>query len=124
MQLSQNPTKQEGATFGEITDSIENKVTVQSSSEHRNIPIIAPFGLTYSPPIGENTVLLHSGEKFISTGVFMKNKKLKPGELMLYSQSGANILLNNHGEIILTSSGGAKIILDKSGKIFLNNCVL
>ena len=86
---------------GEVTYSSSNTVNVQNSSEYRNISFVVPKGIAYSPLDGDKTVIIPVGDKYICAGVVAEDKNLKPGEIMLYSNGGASLILNNDGKVLI-----------------------
>ncbi len=99
--LSVNSRKKQNAACGDITQANANTVAVQASVEHRGLPVVAPYGIVYMPPVGENSVVLPTEEGEICLGVIAKEKNLNPGELMLFSKGGASVILKNDGSVII-----------------------
>lgn len=91
-------------SLGEITDSIGSNVTVQSASEYREIPLIAPYGIAYVPDSGDETVVIPVLGKRICLGTLVQDKNLDPGELMLFSKGGAKIILKNDGTVVINDT--------------------
>ncbi len=90
---------------GEITESIGNRVYIQNEEEHRNINIMAPYGIVCVPPVGEEALIVSFGESALCTGVIMPEKEqLEPGELMLSSVGGASIVLKNDGRVLINGN--------------------
>ena len=81
-----------------------NTVTVQAEQEHREIKNAAPFGIISVPPVGAKAVVTPTEQGFIYTGVIGQNAELEPGELMLYSSGGANIVLKNDGQVLINGT--------------------
>ena len=92
---------------GNIGGTFDGKVQVNASSEFRNIPILAPYGITYVPTLGEKSIVLPTSNGAICVGVLAGNQDLEPGELMLCSSGGASILLKNDGYVYIN---GKKIV--------------
>ncbi len=99
--VSNEKFKREQSVSAEVSHVSNSKIMVQSSNEYRDISVIAPKGISYIPELGDQTLVLAVGEKSICPGVIMENKNLQPGELMLYSAGGANIILKNTGEVVI-----------------------
>ena len=88
-------------SVGELS-SAGKKVSVSSSAEYRNVPVAAPFGIAYVPPIGASTVVLPTNSGNICLGVISEQaSELEQGELMLYSAGGASIILKNDGRVLI-----------------------
>lgn len=91
-------------SLGEVTNSNGSNVTIQSASEYREIPLIAPYGIAYVPYNGDETVVIPVAGKQVCLGSIVKNKNLNPGELMLFSKGGAKIILKNDGTVIINGT--------------------
>lgn len=90
------------ATKGSITASEQRKVQIDASTQHRDVAVVAPYGIAYVPPVGEGAVVVpfEGGEACV--GVISDIPvKLNRGELMLYSKGGASILLKNDGSVLI-----------------------
>lgn len=90
----------------EVTNS-GSSITAQSSNEHRDIKLIAPQGISYTPENGKNCVIIKSEGETVTVGVPVEDKNLDEGEIMIYAGSGS-ITLKNDGKIYL------------SGRVFIN----
>lgn len=90
--------------IGKITSTHDDTVTIQTSEEHREIKIAAPFGVISIPPTGAKAVVTPTEQGFIYTGVLSQPAELEPGELMLYSSGGANIVLKNNGQVLINGA--------------------
>lgn len=89
-------------TRGSVSDSSGKSVQIEASTQHRNLKIIAPYGVAYVPPIGEQAVVLPFDGSEACVGVLAASAKdLKRGELMLYSSGGASIVLKNDGTVLI-----------------------
>ncbi|MBQ8571862.1 MAG: phage baseplate assembly protein [Ruminococcus sp.] len=92
----------QSATKGSITSSQAESLQVDSSTQHRDVSVVAPYGIAYVPPVGEGAVVVpfEGGEACV--GVLSKVPlKLSRGELMLYSAGGASIVLKNDGSVLI-----------------------
>lgn len=89
------------AAQGTVTGCAQAGITVQGAKEHREIPVYAPFGISYVPPEGEPVLLLPVSGSTACAGTLMRQQSLEPGELMLFSAGGAHLVLKNSGEILL-----------------------
>lgn len=90
--------------IGKVTSADNNTVTVQSDQEYRQIKNAAPFGIASIPPVGSKAVISPTNNGFIYTGTFNQTQNLEPGELMLYSSGGANIILKNNGDVLINGA--------------------
>ncbi len=99
--VTKNSFSKNDASCGDVTQSKLGNVAVNASLEHRDMPIIAPFGIVYNPPVGERSVVLPLVSKEACIGVVAPNMDLSPGELMLYSSGGASIVLKNDGSVLI-----------------------
>ena len=99
--VTRNSFSKTEPSCGDVTDFSMGNVAVNSSLEHRNMPVIAPFGIAYNPPVGETSVVLPLVKEQACLGVVAKDKNLEEGELMLYSKGGATILLKNDGTVVI-----------------------
>ena len=88
-------------TFGKVTSTQKNTVTVQATQEHREIKNVSPFGVISIPPVGAKAVVTPTEEGFIYTGTVAQPSDLESGELMLYSSGGASIILKNNGQVLI-----------------------
>ena len=99
--VTKNSFSKSDASCGDVTQSKLGNVAVNTSLEHRDMPIVAPFGIVYNPPVGEPSVVLPLTKKEACIGVIAPDMGLKPGELMLYSLGGASIVLKNDGSVLI-----------------------
>jgi phage gp45-like len=86
---------------GSVRGASDGKVQVNASSDFRQLPIVAPYGIAYVPPAGETSVVMPVGGEDMCAGVVAPCKNLNPGELMLYSSGGASIVLKNDGSVYI-----------------------
>lgn len=90
------------ATKGSITASEQKEVQVDASTQHRDVAVVSPYGIAYVPPIGEGAVIVPYDGGEACVGVIAEAPlKLNRGELMLYSQGGASIVLKNDGSVLI-----------------------
>ena len=104
MWISQNIVQKDPeirAAQGSVTGCAKAGITVQGAKEHREMGIYAPFGISYVPPEGEPVLLLPVSGGTACAGTLMRQQNLEPGELMLFSAGGAQLVLKNSGEILL-----------------------
>ena len=100
--ITKNSISSPKSETGEIKDVSDGKVQVKGSSDFRQLPIIAPYGVAYVPATGSQTAVMpvNSGEVCLGTVCDFKSD-LKPGEVMLYSAGGATIALKNDGYVYI-----------------------
>lgn len=111
---SANQAQNDNTEIGNLSISTDDLVAAISSCEKRKITFYSPLGIEFLPSVGQNVLLISCGNRTVCAGVEMnKTSKLKPGELRLFSQGGANILLRNNGSIELNNS----VVIDKNGNI-------
>lgn len=101
---SEKPT----VSIGQVTGGQESQVSVQADSEYRQVPLCAPWGIAYLPPVGEQAVLLHGSGEPLCAGVIPPAMDLQPGELVLFSAGGATICLKNSGEVLINGQSFPK----------------
>ena len=90
------------ATRGSITASEQKSVQIDASTLHRDVAVVAPYGIAYVPPVGEGAVIVPFDGGEACVGVISDVPlKLNRGELMLYSQGGASIVLKNDGSVLI-----------------------
>ncbi|MBQ9742435.1 MAG: hypothetical protein IJV88_02015 [Ruminococcus sp.] len=106
--LSQSKGQSRTST-GSVVASAGGIVDVDTALRHRNLPVVAPYGVVYVPPVGEDAVVMStlSGEACVGV-VAPRAKDLLPGELMLCSAGGASIVLKNDGTVLINgvAAGG------------------
>jgi hypothetical protein len=91
-------TKQSPA--GKVADVIGDE-SFQTDSEYRNVAQVGPWGILWKAPVSAQTILVDTNLGKTSIGAVQSKKALEPGELLLFSQGGAEIYLKNNGEIVL-----------------------
>ncbi len=90
---------------GSVVASAGGIVDVDTALRHRNLPVVAPYGIVYVPPVGEDAVVMStlSGEACVGV-VAPTARNLSPGELMLCSAGGASIVLKNDGTVLINGA--------------------
>lgn len=99
--VTRNSFSKTEPSCGDVTAFSMGNVAVNSSLEHRDVPVVAPYGIAYNPPVGETSVVLPLTKEQVCLGVVSKDKNLEEGELMLYSKGGATIVLKNDGSVVI-----------------------
>lgn len=99
--VTKNSISDAVADKGNVKSASDGRVQINASSDYAKIPIVAPYGIAYSPVAGEESVVLSAGGEDICIGTISKSESLSPGELMLSSSGGASILLKNDGNVYI-----------------------
>ncbi len=85
---------------GNVAASSSAAANIQGASQYNNTKIVVPYGIAYNPPLGETGVILPLENMNTLIGVYSNTDvDLEPGEIMLFSQGGAKILLKNNGNV-------------------------
>lgn len=100
-ELSLNSKKKNEVSIGEVTGISGSNLYIQGHQEYRDVPMIAPFGIAYNPPLDNEAVVLPTENGNVCPGVICSDKNLNPGELMLFSSGGASIVLKNNGDVLI-----------------------
>ena len=99
--MTANSFSDERPSVGEVRATGE-KVSVSAASEHLTMPMAAPYGISYVPPLGVNSVILPTAAGDVCVGVIADaGSELAAGELMLRSKGGASIVLKNDGRVLI-----------------------
>ena len=99
--MAKNIKEQKNSVTGFIKESQNSQVTLHTSSKHTGVPLIAPYGVVYVPPVGQQAVALSTSAGEACVGVVMPAPEgLEEGELML-SSKGASIVLKNDGRVLI-----------------------
>lgn len=99
--MTSNSFSDERPGVGEVRATGE-KVSVSATSEHLAIPLAAPYGICWVPPVGERSVILPTASGDVCVGVVTAaDPDLSEGELMLRSRGGASIVLKNDGRVLI-----------------------
>lgn len=99
--ITKNSMGSKNAVRGNVSSSKNNKISVESSSEHKQIRTCTPYGMLSVPPVGEKAVVLPLEDGELSLGVIAKSHNLSEGEVMLFSKGGASIVLKNNGKVLI-----------------------
>ena len=99
--VTKNSITNPQAETGNIKGAEDGTVQVNASSDFKQLPIVAPYGIAYVPTSGSISVVMpvYGGE--LCMGVVAPQEKLESGELMLYSAGGASITLKNDGNVYI-----------------------
>lgn len=104
MWLSERKTGSEKfAGTGKITISGEN-AAVMAESEKRNTILCAPGGYFWKPDDNEDVVVFETADGTVIAGCCVPLCDLQPGEVTVFSKSGASITLKNDGDIYVNGN--------------------
>ena len=99
--MAKNMKSQKSAENVFVTESKGAKVSLAADTKHKDVPVIAPYGIIYYPPVGVEAVMVPTTSGEVCAGVVMPvAKDLESGELMLCSK-GATLVLKNDGRVLL-----------------------
>ncbi len=99
--VTRNRNTRGESSCASVTGSKNGNVSCSAYLEHRDVPIVSPYGVVYNPPENEESAIFDIEGRFMCLGVVAPYKELSPGELMLYSQGGASIVLKNDGTVLI-----------------------
>lgn len=100
--MAKNIRGNNAASSGSVVGSKDGKLQVDTTLSRHDMPLVAPFGVVCVPVVGEEAVTISTSNGEVCLGVVAKNTKgLVPGELMLCSKGGANIVLKNDGRVLI-----------------------
>lgn len=108
--MARNIKNNSSASAGSITGTKGGRVEVDCALRHADLPVIAPYGVVYVPPVGAQAVLVSTDSGDACVGVVNQGTySLEQGELMLRSAGGASIVLRNDGTVLINGKefGGA-----------------
>ncbi len=86
-------------TFGKVISSNYNTIDVSADTQYKNTSVVVPYGIAYKMPIDKKIYVLPTTNENIALGTINLNDNLQEGELMLYSEGGAKIILKNDGSV-------------------------
>lgn len=72
---------------------------VWMGSERRDAPLFGPGGYVWRPQLGEEVLVLKTGEGFCVAGVRNSGAYLAPGEVAILGQNNTQIVLRSNGVI-------------------------
>lgn len=99
--MTKNNKGRQSALAGCVTDAKGTSVELFESSKHKDVPLVAPFGVVSVPPVGSEAVAVRTTTGVACVGVKNKpSEELEAGELMLCSL-GASIVLKNDGRVLI-----------------------
>lgn len=99
--ITQNSMTAPSAVKGNVNKNDKDGIAVVSSGEHKKLKSCFPYGIISVPPTGERAIVLPLDDGEVGLGVIATNAELLEGELMLYSEGGASIVLKNDGRVLI-----------------------
>lgn len=117
---SNQQTSGDVTEIGNLSITTDEVIAAISSCEKRGITFYSPLGIEFFPSEGQKVLLISCGSNTVCAGVEMqKSSGLAPGEIRLFSQGGASILMKNDGSIRLNG----KVTIDKDGDVTLDGVI-
>ena len=89
-------------------------VAVELDSERRGLPVFAPGGYNWRPKLGQQVLVLKTGEGACVVGV--PSEQVKDGEIGLKAEGGAQVTLETEGRVKLGPEVEIDGILKVSGE--------
>lgn len=100
--MAKNIKDKSAVSAGSVTATRDGRVEVDSSARHLDLPVVAPYGVIYVPPVGSQAVMVSTSMGDACVGVVNNQAQgLRAGELMLCSAGGASIVLKNDGTVLI-----------------------
>ena len=96
--------------LGKVTLA-EDELAVFADGELRSLPLFGPAGISWRPSVGDDVLILKSGDEAVIVGVKAENSA--PGRLSL-SARGAEITLYDGGAVSVAAQG-AEIFVSSQG---------
>ena len=98
-----NKNKNLACITGRVTSSTDRRIAAASPDGTVQFSIVAPKGIDYVPQMNDNSVVISSENERLCIGVRRDENlyEIESGELALYSQGGAYIILKNDGTVII-----------------------
>ena len=88
---------------GKVVVGADRRIAASHADGMGQFCIAAPKGVDYVPQAEDDAVLLQGEKEKICIGVRRVDNPyaIEPGELALYSQGGASIILKNDGTVLI-----------------------
>lgn len=98
-----NKNKNVTCITGKVVSSADRRIAAASSDGTAQFSVVAPKGIDYVPQMNDNSVVISSDSERFCIGVRRSDNpyEIQPGELALYSQGGAYIILKNDGSVVI-----------------------
>ena len=117
---SMRPGDESATEIGNLTISKSDNIAASASKEIRNLSFYSSPGISFCPVEGRSVLLIDSSAGTVCAGVLSENdSSLSPGELKIYSEGGAKIVLKNDGHIVINDY----LSMDKYGNVYVNGTV-
>lgn len=84
-----------------VNSSTIGHFSAVSFCQQQNIPVFAPYGISFLPKNDSQVLLLNVDGTDVCVGSLSDYSNLNSGELMLSSSGGAKIHLKSNGDIML-----------------------
>ena len=91
------------AGTGKVTVPGESPAVI-TENEKRNAIVCAPGGYFWKPGDNDDVIVLETDEGTVIAGCCMDSCDLQPGEVAVFSKSGASITLKNDGDIYINGN--------------------
>jgi hypothetical protein len=99
------------------------EIAAQGVGEYRDIPLVAPFGIRWNPPVGANVELIKNwsmGKAVVAVGTIV-DQEISPGECQIYSIGGATVTCKLDGSMESKAAAGNTIKLMRDGTVEISN---
>ncbi len=98
-----NKNKNLTCITGKVVSSADRRIAAASSDGTAQFSIVAPKGIDYVPQKNDDSVVIASENERLCIGVRRSDNpyEIQTGELALYSQGGAYIILKNDGTVVI-----------------------
>ena len=99
--MAKNLNSRRSAESAVVTESKDAKLSLSAGSKHMDVPVVAPYGIVYSPSMGVEAVVVPTSSGEVCAGVVMPAAEgLENGEIMICSK-GASLVLKNDGRVLV-----------------------
>ena len=99
--ITNNSKERPAPEKGMVNMNADGTVQIHASSDFGRAVLAAPYGIVYSPPGGESSVVMNAGGESVCLGMICPKNDLQPGELRLFSAGGATLELKNDGKVYI-----------------------
>lgn len=97
---------------GKSTLNSNGSIEAVSTGMERDIEIYSPYGYMFSLPPGTDLLLTKYAGTQAGIGTLMRGGELKPGEIKIFSPSGAYVQLCSDGSVVING-----LTINKNGEI-------
>lgn len=98
--MTKNSLEKPSAERGNVSHGAEGTV-VRATGEHKALAQCLPYGVYSVAPAGSRMVVVPLRDGEAALDVTECRLPLAPGELALYSQGGASVVLKNNGDVVI-----------------------